>query len=83
MKDYLEGDTSFAADLKDVLERPALGSGDLSNLSLAAFLHGMIGNASGKKQQLLSQLLDAARQLGIDDEALGDLAGGGKDGPEG
>lgn len=76
MKEYLDGDGNFAADLKDVLERPALGSGDLSNLSLAAFLHGMIGNASGKKQQLLSQLLEAARQLGIDDEALGDLAGG-------
>lgn len=76
MKEYLDGDGNFAADLKDVLERPALGSGDLSNLSLAAFLHGMIGNASGKKQQLLSQLLEAARQLGIEDEALGDLAGG-------
>ena len=75
MKDYLDGDSSFAADLKDVLERPALGSGDLSNLSLAAFLHGMIGNASGKKQQLLSQLLEAARQLGIEDQSLGDLTG--------
>lgn len=74
LKDYLAGDSSFAADLKDVLERPALGASDLANLSLSGFLHGMIGRADGEKEQVLRKLLDTARDLGIDDERLGDLA---------
>ncbi|MEM1177362.1 MAG: hypothetical protein AAGM22_03385, partial [Acidobacteriota bacterium] len=73
LKDYLSGKSSFTDDLKDVLSNPSLGSADLTNLSFAAFLNGLIGRAGGENQARLQQLLDAAQQLGLDDKTLGDL----------
>ncbi|MEM7516357.1 MAG: SPFH domain-containing protein, partial [Planctomycetota bacterium] len=63
LKDYLSGKSSFTDDLKDVLKNPSLGSADLTNLSFAAFLNGLIGRACGENQARLQQLLDAAQQL--------------------
>ncbi|MEM6793091.1 MAG: SPFH domain-containing protein [Acidobacteriota bacterium] len=72
---YLEGDRSFAEDLKDVLQNPSIGSGDVANLTLASFLSHLIGKADAPHQAPLQQLLDAARHLGLEDKRLGDLAG--------
>ena len=74
LKDYLSGDSSFTEDLKDVLSNPAVSSGDLTNLSLAAFLNGLIGRSTGENQARLQQLLDAAQQLGLDEKTLSDLS---------
>ncbi|MEL7058754.1 MAG: flotillin family protein [Acidobacteriota bacterium] len=73
LKDYLSGDASFAADVKDVLSNPAFGSRDVANLSLAAFLHGLIGRTSGEERDKLQRLLETARRLDLDDTSLADL----------
>lgn len=70
--DYLGGDRSLAKDLKDVLSRPALGSGDVANLTVAGLLAKLV--AAGGSEEVtskLSSLLEHAKQLGIADAPLG------------
>ncbi|MEM7243949.1 MAG: flotillin family protein [Acidobacteriota bacterium] len=69
---YLEGERSFAGDVKDVLSNPRLGSADLSNLSVAAVLGQLIMGAKGERKGKLEQLRAAADELGISDLKLGD-----------
>ncbi len=71
LKDYLSGKSSFTNDLRDVLS--GVESEDVANLTLSSFLAGLIGSAKGTKQAQLKQLLDAARQLDLDNTPLGDL----------
>ena len=71
LKDYLSGKSSFTDDLRHVLG--GMGSGDVANLTLSSFLAGMIGSTEGTKQARLQQLLDAARQLDLENTPLGDL----------
>ena len=63
--DYVTGGRSFATDLKDVLSRPAVGSDDLKNLSIAALLGKLAGNAEGEEKTKLLGLVEAAKQLGV------------------
>jgi uncharacterized membrane protein YqiK len=65
--DYLEGDSSFVADVKDVLTRPAASTGDVKNLTLAAFLAQMMKGADGDRQTKLAQLLEVAERMGLDE----------------
>ncbi len=72
LHDYLEGESSFTEDLKDVLTRPAVSSGDLRNLSLASLLHGLAERSEGDRQVKMGQLLEVAERLGVDSLKLGD-----------
>jgi hypothetical protein len=76
--DYLGGDRSLAKDLKDVLSRPALGSGDLANLTVAGLL-GKLAAAGGNEEvtRKLGALLEHAKQLGIADAPLAGKGDGG------
>jgi hypothetical protein len=76
--DYLGGDRSLAKDLKDVLSRPALGSGDLANLTVAGLL-GKLAAAGGNEEvtRKLGALLEHAKQLGIADARLAGKGDGG------
>ena len=74
-KDYLSGEASFVEDLKDVLSNPSLGSADIANLTLASFLRGLAGNSEEDRRAGLSELSNAADQLGLGETPLGDLLG--------
>ena len=73
--DYLNGDSSFTEDLKEVLTHPAVSSGDVRNLTLAALLGKLAAGTEGKKQGKLQQLLEAAQGLGLDGMKVTDLLG--------
>ena len=75
MKDYLGGRSSFAADLKDVLTRPALSSGDIQNLTVSTLLGRLVGQADGDRQTKLTKLKEVAEKLGVDGLDVKDLLG--------
>lgn len=66
LKPYLSGEGDLAADLKDVLSRPALGSGDIQNLTISAVIASLMGRADAQGKLKLQKLLETARSLGID-----------------
>ncbi len=63
--DYVTGARSFAEDLKDVLSRPALGAGDIKDLSVAALLSKLAADAQGEDKGKLMGLIEAAKKLGV------------------
>ncbi len=65
-KDYLSGQESLPADLKEILTRPALTAGDATNLSLAALLGKMALGADEDKKEKIKTLIEQARALGLD-----------------
>ncbi len=65
LKDYLEGDASFAQDIKEILSSPAVSSQDLSNLSLSAFLAKLMINATPEQQKKLQPLMAWVEKQGI------------------
>ncbi len=71
--DYLNGDSSFAGDLKDVLMNPAVSSGDVRNLTLAALLGKLMAGAEGDRQGKLEQLMEVAERMGLDEVKVTDL----------
>ncbi len=71
--DYLSGDASFTKDLKEVLTQPAVSSGDVRNLTLAALLGKLAAGTEGKKQGKLKQLLEATKGMGLDGMKVTDL----------
>ena len=71
--DYLSGDSSFVADVKDVLTRPATSSADVRNLTLAAFLAQLASSSEGDKQVKLEQLAEVVERMGVDDVKLSTL----------
>lgn len=73
LRDYLDGDASFVKDLRSVLERPAVGSEDVRNLTVAALLGQLMSESEGEKRDRLSQLLESVRQLGFGDLKIDDL----------
>ncbi len=73
--DYLSGDSSFAADLKDVLSRPAASSDDVRNLTLAALLTKLMTKAEGDRQTKLGQLMEVAERMELDEVKVADLLG--------
>ncbi|MCH9651058.1 MAG: flotillin family protein [Deltaproteobacteria bacterium] len=66
-KDYLEGDASLPEDIKEVLSRPALTSGDLKDLTLAGLLARLGSGLEGDGKAKLSRLVEVAREMGIED----------------
>ncbi len=71
--DYLSGDSSFTADLKEVLTQPAVSSGDVRNLTLAALLTKLMGKAEGERQNKLEQLKEVAERMELDEVKVTDL----------
>ena len=65
LSEYAKGHRSLPADLKDVLTRPALGSGDIQNLTISALLAKLMAGADGEKRGKLDKLIDTARELGL------------------
>ena len=65
--DYVNGNKDLAADLKDILSRPALSSGDVTNLTLAGVLGKLMSGSDSKTRDKLNSLLQAAQKLGLDD----------------
>jgi len=63
--DYLEGDASLTDDLKDILSRPALSSGDVQNLTLAALLARVGSKLDGEKKAQVEQLLALVKETGL------------------
>ncbi len=65
-KDYLTGDADLASDVKEVLTRPAMSAQDVQSLSLSAILARLIASSDGEGKTKLDQLMQTARQLGVD-----------------
>ena len=71
--DYLDGESSFTEDVRDVLTRPAASSADLRNLTLAGFLNHLSKGSEGDKQIKLEQLAEVVERMGVDDVKLSAL----------
>lgn len=70
LKDYLSGEASLSQDIKQVLTRPALGSGEIQQLTLSAFLAHLMGQGGDEGQRSrLQQVLEMAKKLGVDSAA--------------
>lgn len=65
--DYLTGKASLPADLRHVLSRPALGAGDIKNLTIAGVLGKLMTGLDEPGQKKLRSLIEKARELGVDD----------------
>ena len=65
LSEYAKGHRSLPADLKDVLTRPALGSGDIQNLTISALLAKLMAGADAEKKGKLDKLIESARELGL------------------
>ena len=66
LKDYLSGEANLPADLKEVLTRPRLGSDDIQSLTVSALLGKLVrGTDDSERKQKLTNLLDAAKDLGL------------------
>ncbi|MCA9524163.1 MAG: hypothetical protein KC609_24515 [Myxococcales bacterium] len=65
LKDYLSGKTSLPQDLKDVLSRPALGAGEVQQLTLSAFLGHLMSGGDDAERSRIGQLLEYAKKLGV------------------
>lgn len=70
-QEYLEGDRSLPADLKEVLSGNRFGTGDLKNLAATALMHKI-----GKDPSKAQALIDKAKELGFGDELAGWLSAG-------
>jgi hypothetical protein len=66
MKDYLSGDKSLVADVKDVLSAPRVDTDDLKNLGVTALLARLAKDRGGEQADKLQRLLSEARKLGLD-----------------
>jgi len=66
LKPYLSGQESLPGDLKDILQRPAVTSQSLQNLTLSAVLAKVASGKSKDVRGKLDELVKAAKDLGID-----------------
>lgn len=74
-KDYLEGKASFTDDLKSVLSRPSVNSGNVRDLTLAAFLTQAMSSSEGDDRSKLNRISQLVQRLGLDQVKVGDLGG--------
>jgi hypothetical protein len=64
--DYAEGKKDLAADLKQVLTQSRLSTGDLQNLAVTAMLGGLMKGSPADRKEKLRELIDKARELGLE-----------------
>ncbi len=69
-REYLSGEKSLPEDIRQILTRPALSSGDVQRLSLSGLLMRLASGADDKARANIHKLLDEAKKLGIDDELI-------------
>jgi uncharacterized membrane protein YqiK len=65
--DYLNGNKSLITDLKDILERPAIGSETAKNLTISALLARLMAGTEGDARDKIAKLAARAKEMGIDD----------------
>ncbi len=65
-QEYLSGDRSLPADIKDVLTRPALSADEIRDLGVAALLAKIAGGAKGGEKKKIESLIEKARELGFE-----------------
>jgi len=65
LKDHLNGDKSLIGDLKDVLQNPSVDAGDISNLTLSAFLAKLMKDGDASTQAKLADLAAEAKKMGL------------------
>lgn len=68
LADYLAGRKSLPEDVKQLVAGVAASSGSLSQLSVTALLTQLAAKSDGTTKKKLGQLMDTARQLGLDDD---------------
>lgn len=67
LREYLSGEASLPADLKEVLSRPALSANDVQSLTISSLL-GKLMTSSDKEVRLkLAALAKTAKEMGIDE----------------
>ena len=66
LEPYFNGDASLPEHIKEILSRPAVGSKDLQNLSVAQLLRKLASESDGETQGKLAKLVEAATKLGLD-----------------
>ena len=67
LADYLEGNSSLPNDLREVLSRPALSAESIQSLSISALIGRLMVGADKPIQAKLTELIDKAKKLGIDE----------------
>ncbi|MFC7546361.1 flotillin family protein [Plantactinospora sp. GCM10030261] len=72
-KPWLDGSSSFTDDLTRMLG--SMGTADMQNLTISAFLLQQIKAGGAETSGKLRELLDAARRLGVADAPLAALTG--------
>ncbi len=64
--DYANGKRDLVDDIKEVLTRTQLSSGDLQNMSVAAFLAMLMAGSNGDEKERIGKLIESAKTLGVD-----------------
>ena len=64
-EDYLNGNRSLPADVKDVLTRPAVSTENVKDISVAAVLAKIAGTSSALDAKKIEALLEKAKELGL------------------
>jgi hypothetical protein len=67
---YLSGEANLPADVKEILTRAPVSSGDVRNLTIAAFLGKLLSGTDEGGRQKIAKLLESAKELGISDATL-------------
>ncbi|OIP44314.1 MAG: hypothetical protein AUK47_01095 [Deltaproteobacteria bacterium CG2_30_63_29] len=65
LSEYLDGESSLPADLKEVLTKPAIGAETIQRLSLSALLARLATVEPSAKSKIMA-LIEEAKKLGID-----------------
>lgn len=71
-KDYLDGTSSLAGDVKEVLTRPAVTTETLKDVSLAALFAKLASGADGTTKKKLDKIVADLKALGFDELKLGE-----------
>lgn len=66
LSEYLEGDRSLPADVRDVLSSSAANSETIKNLSVSGSLMKLMANLDDNKKAKVENLISQAKQLGLE-----------------
>ncbi len=66
LSDYLQGDSSFTGDVREILSRPSMDSTAIRNLTVSAALSKFMTGADGVTREKLEKLIDRAKDMGLE-----------------
>jgi hypothetical protein len=69
--EYIDGRRSLPADLTEVLSNPAVSSGDIKDLTVAALLGQWAAGAKDADKAAVAKLLETAKELGLANRSVG------------